>query len=71
MPDTGRISGIGSLADLYSVLDDMEMTAGWTDRDRPILRPEPDTEFRPAHWRYRECRTALDAAGRLIDRIAS
>ncbi len=67
MPDTGRISGIGSLADLYSVLDDMEMTAGWTDRDRPILRPEPDTEFRPAHWRYRECRTALDAAGRLID----
>ena len=62
-----RIAGVGSLEDLYAELRGVEMTAGWIDRDEPILRPEPDTGFRPQHWRYAVAKPALDAAGRLIN----
>ena len=62
-----RIAQVGSLEGLYAELGGMEMTAGWIDRDEPILRPEPDTEFRPQHWRYALAKPALDAAGRLIN----
>lgn len=57
----------GSLDDLYSALGPLDMTPGWIDREKPILRPEPVTPFGAAHWRYDECRAALDAAGRLIN----
>ena len=57
----------GSLEDLYSALGPLDMTPGWIDRETPILRPEPVTPFGAAHWRYDECRAALDAAGRLIN----
>lgn len=43
------------------------MTPGWIDRKKPILWREPDTEFKPAHWRYSEVKAAMDAAARLID----
>lgn len=57
----------GSLDDLYSALGPLDMTPGWINRETPILRPEPVTPFSAAHWRYDECRAALDAAGRLIN----
>lgn len=72
MPDSGSIEQISalrdaaSLDDLYSALTAMDMTPGWIDRDMPILWFEPQTRFKAAHWRYQECRQALDAAGRLI-----
>ena len=62
-----RIAQVGSLENLYAELGGMEMTAGWIDRDEPILWREPDTGFRPQHWRYALCKPALDAAGRLIN----
>ena len=62
-----RIAEVGSLEELYAALGGVEMTPGWIDRDEPILRPEPDTAFRPAHWRYAVAKPALDAAGRLIN----
>jgi len=43
------------------------MTPGWIDRDEPILWPEPKTAFTPAHWKWTECRAAMDGAARLID----
>ena len=61
-----RIAGVGSLEELYAELGGAEMTAGWIDREEPILRHEPDTEFRPQHWRYAVAKPALDAAGRPI-----
>lgn len=67
MPDVAEVAEANSLEALYSTLDSMQMTAGWIDRPEPILRREPATGFAPAHWRYDECRAALDAAGRLID----
>ena len=58
---------VGSLDALYGALDPFDMTPGWIDRDRPILFREPASPFKPMHWRYDVCRSALDAAGRLID----
>jgi len=51
---------------MYGPLGDLDLTPGWIDRDVPILWNEPKSEFPPAHWRYAECKPALDAAGRLI-----
>lgn len=62
----GALRGAGTLEALYAALDPLDMTPGWIDRERPILRPGPDTAFRPMHWKYDECKAALDAAGRLI-----
>ncbi len=61
------MADVATLEDLYGELAGMDMTAGWVPRERPILRAEPTTPFRPTHWRYAECKMALDAAGRLIN----
>lgn len=60
-------SDVGTLDELYTELDRMEMTAGWIDRDQPILWPEPHSRHKVAHWRYADCKEAMDAAGRLIN----
>lgn len=51
---------------IYAPLADLDLTPGWVDRKEPILRAEPASAFEPVHWRYSECKAALDAAGRLI-----
>jgi gentisate 1,2-dioxygenase len=58
---------VGNLDDLYSALEPLDMTPGWIDREKPILQAEPETSFNAAHWRYKDCRLALDVAGRLIN----
>jgi gentisate 1,2-dioxygenase len=73
MPDTAAldrieaIRSIPTLDDLYREAGRLNMTPGWVPRKTPILWKEPKTPFQPAHWRYDECKAALDAAGRLID----
>ncbi|MEC7491017.1 MAG: cupin domain-containing protein [Pseudomonadota bacterium] len=57
----------GNLEDLYAALEPLDMTPGWIDRENPILWEQPDTPFGVMHWRYDQCRAALDAAGRLIN----
>lgn len=52
---------------IYEPLKSLALTPGWIDRKEPILRKEPAGAFKPMHWRYRECKSALDVAGRLID----
>lgn len=42
------------------------MTPGWIDRETPILRPEPHTDFIPNQWRWDEAKAAMDAAAHLI-----
>ena len=54
-----------SLSELNHALDALSMRAGWNKRE-PSLWPFPRTGFRPFLWRWRDARTALDAAGRLI-----
>ena len=54
-----------SLPQLNEALDALSMRAGWNKRE-PSLWPFPRTGFRPALWRWRDARAALDAAGRLI-----
>ena len=72
MPDSGlpdlmtTLRDASSLDDLYEGLMPMNMTPGWIERKTPLLWFEPYTAFTPAHWRYEECRQALDTAGRLI-----
>jgi len=72
MPDNdkqdlmGALRDATSLDDLYGGLKPLNMTPGWIDRKKPLLWYEPYTTFLPSHWRYKECRQALDTAGRLI-----
>ena len=57
----------GNLEELYQALTPLDMTPGWIKREKPILSKEPHTSFKPMHWRYSDCKSALDAAGRLIN----
>jgi len=57
----------GNLDALYRAIAPLNMTPGWIEREKPLLRPEPDTGFLPTHWRYSDCKAALDAASRLIN----
>lgn len=61
------IRGVQSLDALYVEADRINITPGWIPRQKAVLQKEPTSAFPPCHWRYDECRAALDSAGRLID----
>jgi gentisate 1,2-dioxygenase len=61
------IRNVPTLDALYEEATRLNMTPGWIRREQPILTDAPQSSFVPAHWRYEECKAALDAAGRLID----
>lgn len=67
MASAASLAQVATLEELYGELQTMDMTAGWVQREHPILYPEPTTPFKPTHWRYAECKAALDVAGRLIN----
>ncbi|HTH96213.1 MAG TPA: cupin domain-containing protein [Stellaceae bacterium] len=50
---------------LYGLLDEVQMKNGWA-KPTPSLYPKPKQVFVPAHWRYRDARSALHVAGRLV-----
>jgi gentisate 1,2-dioxygenase len=58
---------IATLDALYGEAARIGLTPGWVRRPKPILWAKPQPQFAPAHWRWRDAKTALDAAGRLID----
>ncbi|HUZ75839.1 MAG TPA: cupin domain-containing protein [Stellaceae bacterium] len=61
------IRNVPTLEALYAAGERINITPGWVRREQPILWAAPHSAFVPAHWRYDECKAALDAAGRLID----
>jgi len=61
-----ELSDVRSLEELYPRLAKLHITAGW-NKPQPSLYPEPKRNFHPVHWRWSECRAAMQAAGRLID----
>ncbi len=66
MPDrVVALRRVQSLDALYERLGEIHVTAGWNKRE-PSLYPEPRRNFEPMHWRWEECKAAIDAAGRLI-----
>lgn len=50
---------------LHEMLELVKMKNGWA-KPTPSLYPQPKQVFVPAHWRYRDARAALHAAGRLV-----
>ncbi|HVE08444.1 MAG TPA: cupin domain-containing protein [Paraburkholderia sp.] len=50
---------------LHELLELVQMKNGWA-KPTPSLYPQPKQVFVPAHWRYRDARAALHAAGRLV-----
>jgi len=50
---------------LHELLEHVQMKNGWA-KPTPSLYPSPKQVFVPAHWRYRDARAALHAAGRLV-----
>lgn len=44
-----------------------DMTPGWIPREQPILWPESKSAYKVAHWRWDECKAAMDGAAKLID----
>jgi gentisate 1,2-dioxygenase len=61
-----NLSGLASLDALEREIGGLNLTPGWVKRPVPILWREPRTPFVPAHWKYAEAKSAMDAAGRLI-----
>ena len=54
-------TAIASLDALYAEADRLDVTPGWLRRERPILWPEPHSQFVPAHWSYHAIHDALEA----------
>ena len=61
------IRNVPTLDALYAETSQINMTPGWLRRDQPVREDAPASAYVPAHWRYDQCKAALDAAGRLID----
>ena len=55
-----------SLEELYASLGPNHFGAGW-NKPTPSLYPQPYKTFEPTRWRYRDGRSALERAGRLVD----
>jgi gentisate 1,2-dioxygenase len=55
-----------SLEELYTQLKPMHVGPGW-NKPTPSLWESPRKTFVPMHWRYRDAKAALDAAGRLVN----
>jgi len=65
---TGEIPHtLSALDTLYSDASELNLTPSWVPRNKPILWPQPKSEFAPAHWSYEAAKVVLDAAGPLID----
>jgi gentisate 1,2-dioxygenase len=60
-----RLAAATGLDELYPILNENRYTAGW-HKKRRSLWPQPDTVFKPLHWRYAESKLALDQAGEWI-----
>lgn len=54
-----------SLNELNARVKTQHYTAGW-NKSVPSLWAEPNTPYRPRHWRYAEAKESLDHAGDLI-----
>jgi gentisate 1,2-dioxygenase len=61
------IRNVPTLEALYEAASQLNITPGWLRRDETAPVEKAQSVFAPAHWRYDECKAALDAAGRLID----
>ena len=65
-PTPQQLKQSGSLDELYGLLAQVGMGAGWAKKT-PSLWPQPKKTFQPHRWSYAEAKGALDAAGRLIN----
>lgn len=63
---TDDLMHAGSLAQLYALLKPLSTGPGW-NKPTPSLWDEPRKTFVPFHWRYVQAKSALTAAGRLIN----
>jgi gentisate 1,2-dioxygenase len=59
------LAAADSEAALIDLLPRAHVGPGWAKK-RPSIYPQPKGEFVPAHWRYAECRPALDRAGDFV-----
>jgi gentisate 1,2-dioxygenase len=57
---------VDSLEDLYATVAPLHMGPGW-NKPTASLWAEPRKTYEPTHWRYRDGRSALERAGRLVD----
>ena len=64
-PESRSLAEAQSLDELYPLLHERSILPGWL-QPRPSLYAEPLKNFRPARWRWRDGKAALDAAVRLI-----
>ncbi len=66
-PQPAATSDSTNLADLEHAAERLDFSPGWITRDQPIFWPEPVSVFQPAHWAYRQARSALEQAAKLVD----
>src|SRR5260370_4951134 len=66
-PSDASIREVSALETLIGEANALNLIPGWVPRKTTTLLPQPRSEFVPAHWNYAAAKTALDAAGPLID----
>ena len=68
-PDTNqllsRFAQATSLDELGRAIEPLNVVTGWGRSGHPGA-PEPVSPYKTWHWRYKECRAALEAASKLI-----
>ena len=71
MPDGAvKLDEFRNAPDLETLTERMaqrNMTPGWIPREKPILWWKPNSDYTAAHWRWDECKAAMDGAAKLID----
>lgn len=60
-----RFAAAKSLEELAVAIEPLNVVTGWGRRGHPGS-VEPSSPYKTWHWRYKECRAALEAASRMI-----
>ncbi len=63
--DSAALSAAGSLEQLYPLLAERAIGAGW-NKPEPAMWPQPKKNFLPCAWHYADAAAAFDAAARLV-----
>ena len=61
-----QFADVADMDDFYGRIEDMGVVCGWRKGGDKSRDAEPSSPYKSAHWKYAQCRAALDAAAKLI-----
>ncbi|MBT3883623.1 MAG: cupin domain-containing protein [Rhodospirillaceae bacterium] len=61
-----QFADVADMDDFYGRIEDMGVVCGWRKGGDQSRDAEPSSPYKSAHWKYAQCRAALNAAAKLI-----